>query len=108
MTKTRWKSINGFPGYKVSNMGTISKGGKLCRLSYSSGGLCITLINGADGCTKRVARLVGEYFCAKYKPNLYPTYRDGNFQNCRPSNIKWVKRSHFVKKKAPSALEEIA
>lgn len=84
------------PRYEASNTGKVRlKWGKMEPTVFRDPGGTLTINTSQDGihASRRVARLVGEAWCKNYRPYLRAFYKDGNRENCHPSNLKWVSPS---------------
>ena len=91
-----WKSVPSLPDVEVTKLGQVRVRGKNRKAHPSpEGSLSLTINTKGYNSTVRVVRLVGEAWSKKYHPSLRPVYRDGNRNNVRPSNIRWV-RPTFV------------
>lgn len=97
----KWRVVPSLPRYEASNLGNV-------RIRWKQQPLAVwrdpngiktvnTYMNGC-GSNQRVARLVGEAWCRSFKPHLRTVYRDGDRENCRPSNLKWVSQSSITGK----------
>lgn len=95
--KEIWKIVPDLPDYRVSNLGRLRRGDRLCSLSRDrSGAVVIAVEKNGYTTTLRIARLVGAAFCKNFRPELRAVYRNGNREDCRPRNLKWVRQSEVT------------
>lgn len=90
-----WRAIPSLPKYEVSNLGRVRHKlkKKTVRINRDKYGHLLFMARIRDYySTRRVSRCVGEAF-GQLKNSGDPTwrvrYRDGNPENCRPSNLEW-------------------
>lgn len=88
----RTAHIEGATRYLIHPDGSITRRGKLVAThAAANGSLKVNLLTDKGyRSTFVVARIVGKAFCPDFKPWLRPVYRNGNRNDCRPSNLKWV------------------
>lgn len=98
MKRAVWKTIPGFMGkYEVSDAGQIRRvgTGRVLKAYPSASGLghALSLSVNDEKTTVRVARIVGAAFCPDFREDLYPVFRNGNTNDYRAKNLRWVPRS---------------
>ncbi len=100
MKKETWKPVPGFVPYEVSDLGNIRRGptGRNLKRQKSACGIghMLTVSIKGEKTTLRVARIVGAAFCPDFDPELVPTFRNGNTNDYRAKNLKWVSRSEVT------------
>ena len=100
MKRPQWKPIPGFEAYEVSDQGQIRRvatGRVLKRQRPSSGAGHMVFVSVGDvKSTLRVARVVGAAFCPDFAEDLYPVFRNGNTNDYRAKNLKWVRRAEVT------------
>ena len=101
MIKERWKEIEGFPNYEVSDQGRVRNKTTKHILSpaidKSTGYLKANLQKDGKGNTIAVHRLVAIAFCSGRKDGLDVNHIDGNKLNNASSNLEWCTRSENEK-----------
>ena len=88
-----WKDIEGFPGYKISNLGVILgiKMKKPLKLAFDSDGYNhVSLSNESGKYTKKVHRLVAEAFLGKIPDGKSIDHIDGCKTNNCVSNLRFA------------------
>lgn len=97
MKKETWKPVPGFAPYEVSDLGNIRRGptGRNLKRQKSACGIghMLTVSIKGEKTTVRVARIVGAAFCPDFREDLYPVFRNGNTNDYRAKNLRWVPRS---------------
>ena len=95
--KEKWKTIDGYPKYRVSNFGRVLS---LCKYGtdrrflkpvyHKDGYLFVHLCYKGTNKIIDIHRLVGQYFCDNKfnKPQI--NHKDGNKENNRVDNLEWV------------------
>ena len=95
----KWRNVPSCSNYQVNKLGQVrnkSTGQVLAIHSDSKGHLVVNIKIDGYGTSRRVSRLVGEVFCQSYSPDLFPSYRNGNPNDCSPSNLLWVARQQVT------------
>ena len=89
--REKWKDIDGFPGYRVSNKGNIIgiRGTKLKPVIGNNGYPKVTLCRSGKHVDKRINRLVASLFIPN--PNNYPIvmHLDNDPKNNDVNNLSW-------------------
>lgn len=91
-----WKNILGFSNYQVSNTGKIKNinTGRILKPALNgSGYLTCSLSEKGKTCSKKIHRLVAEYFVPNYKDSPEVNHKDGDKLNNSASNLEWVTRA---------------
>jgi len=100
MKKETWKPIPGFAPYEVSDLGNIRRGpsGRILKRQKSACGIghMLTVSIKGEKTTLRVARIVGAAFCPDFDTEKVPAFRNGNTNDYRAKNLKWVPRSEVT------------
>ena len=91
----KWKKIEGFDYYEVSNLGNVRKLLPFGRthqrtVSMDRGHNVIQIKQDGICHSLRISRLVGAAFCKDFKQEFRPIFKDGNKANCQALNLKWV------------------
>ena len=88
----KWKVINSFQNYEVSNMGRVrNKSGLIMRQQETNGYPCVYLRDPKLGKKKyRMNVLVAEHFIPKVEGCTHVNHIDGNKQNNSINNLEWV------------------
>ena len=86
---SKFHPVPGLPDIEITRLGRIRWRGTERATSFSQNRVVLTV----DGTTHGVARLIGRTFCPDYSDELVAAYLDGNHQNVRPSNLRWLTRS---------------
>jgi hypothetical protein len=81
--------VPGLPDITITRLGRVRYRGNPRATSLSKNRLVLT----AGGTTYSVARLVGRTFCPDYSEDRVAAYLDGNPENVRPSNLRWLTRN---------------
>lgn len=87
----KWRDVDGFPGYRVSNLGRV-KGPRKNSLKLVDGGqgyLKVTLSNNGKHMDKRVNRLVAQAFLPNPENLPVVMHRDNDRSNNRVDNLAW-------------------
>jgi hypothetical protein len=90
-----WKIINDYFNYEISNLGNIRshKSGepKLLKGGYDKDGYHLILLYNEKGrVTRKVHRLVAEYFVDNPDNKPHVNHKDGNKKNNNANNLEWV------------------
>lgn len=100
MKRPQWKPIPGFEAYEVSDQGRIRRvaTGRVLKHQKAACGLghMVTVSVRDEKTTLRVARVVGAAFCPDFAEDRYPVYRNGNTNDYRAKNLKWVPRAEVT------------
>lgn len=101
MENEKWKPVEGYAGYEVSNMGVVRKIGTHTPLRFVAGyGMRrVTLRSGDNYRLVVVARIVLEAFVCPQPAGHKPSVIDGNYEHLCLDNLEWVERhKKFYKK----------
>lgn len=98
MKRATWKPVPGFAGrYEVSDAGQVRRvsTGRILKPQKPSSGTGHMLFFSVrdEKTTVRLARLVGAAFCPDFAPEKVPVFRNGNTNDYRAKNLRWVPRS---------------
>lgn len=93
--KERWKKINGFEEYKISNLGNV-KGvdGRILRKHRNNGTFRVSI----GRKSKTVYLLVAEHFLKPQPDKKWIKFKDENKENISSSNLEWSYEQFFTKK----------
>lgn len=99
----KWKPVNGFTNYEVSDEGRIRNkrtGRKLRVCPDDLGYERVSLKEGNKKYNRRVHRLVAEAFvdCGHDHTGLNVTHIDNDRKNNKADNLEWMTRSEIVRK----------
>ena len=89
----KWKSINGFPNYEVSNFGqvrNIKSGRMISQSKQKDGYIHVRLCDNGQKKYFGVHRLVALAFCQDYFEGAAVNHLDENKANNNAENLKWV------------------
>ena len=88
----RWKEIEGFPGYKVSDNGLVlgMKGMILKPSTNRDGYMFVGLYREKKYYNRKIHRLVAEAFVEGFRNGLVVNHINGNKRDNRASNLEWV------------------
>ena len=86
--KQKWKQINGFPNYSVSNLGVI-KNNKTKVYLLSKTGVVKICDYKLKRRIKQIGRLVGEAFLKNPKNYMFVVHKDKNVLNNNVNNLFW-------------------
>lgn len=95
------RTVPGASQYTVYPDGTIRRRGfplpLAARSTYPGHSMSLAVqMDAGYTTTLIVARLVGQAFCPDFRPHLRVGYRDGDRQNCRADNLKWLSQSEVT------------
>ena len=98
MEKEEWKSIDGYPHWKVSNFGTIvGPSGKILKPLNNGMGYFSVALSGHKYQKKfYIHRIVGFHFVPEFRHGLEINHKDGNKANNHYLNLEWVSHSGNV------------
>lgn len=92
----RWSVIEDCPRYEVSNNGQVRNRhtGRILRAASDKNGYNTLVLHADDGVhTKKVHRLVAQYFLKPDETRDQVNHKDGNKKNNCASNLEWCTRS---------------
>lgn len=102
--KEVWETIEEFPDYAVSNLGSVVNmkrgGGELCPRPNQFGHVRVGLVKDGIQYTRGLAPIVAEYFVPKMEEfeNFHtPIHKDGDLANCRADNLLWRSRPFAIR-----------
>lgn len=98
--KEEYRDIEGFPNYKVSNLGNVknSKRNKIKEPGYDSHGyLKVDLYKNSKKSTKKIHRLVADAFLPKDPQRSDINHKDGNKKNNVVTNLERCTKSENMK-----------
>lgn len=101
MEEEIWKDVEGWPGYKISNLGNLiscrTKAGKESHLWHpirpgngTFGYPIVVLKNRGKSRSTSIHRLVAEAFIPNPENKPHVAHSDNNPKNCRLSNLRWA------------------
>lgn len=98
----KWKTIEGFPGYSVSSLGSVvsvknNKTRLLTPTDNGNGYLQVALANGNKTYRRYVHRLVALAFLPSPGKGFEVNHKDGNRQNNHLSNLEWCSHKRNVR-----------
>ena len=95
----KWKKIDFYPNYEVSNSGRIrnKNTNRILTQSISRGYLYVSLWSAGKGKSIAVHRLVALHFVKRKSDLLEVNHIDCNRTNNQASNLEWVTRSQNMK-----------
>ena len=92
----RWKDIDGYPNYRVSDDGIVENkrtGRTLKHGDNNSGYPTVNLYNNGDRTTKSIHRIVAETFIDGFENDLEVNHKDGDKHNNFQDNLEWTTHS---------------
>lgn len=110
MNQEIWKEIDGYPGYEVSNLGSIrNAGGQLARVKngfrvckpktlkpwIGSHGYLIVMMPGQK--KAQLHRIVAMAFCDGYFDGAQVNHKNGIRSDARAENLEWVTQSENIR-----------
>jgi hypothetical protein len=110
MNQEIWKDIEGYPGYQVSNMGSvINRGGQLAKVKngfrvckpkvlkpwFGTHGYLIVMMPGQK--KFQLHRLVAMAFCSGYFDGAQVNHKNGIRSDARAENLEWVNQSQNIR-----------
>lgn len=104
MKKEVWRTIAGGGRFEVSNKGGVRRRdlfGRITRVAVGrnmAGKLSVYVRVGGQSRQVPIDRLVGEAFCAAFRPHLRAQFINGDRDDLRPSNLRWATVSEISKK----------
>lgn len=103
MEKEIFKDIENFPGYMISNLGNIVSFKrdvfKPIKRIDRGGNIGVSLSRNNHGNTRSLAKLVAEHFLNNVNNHNYIKFKNGDYKDCRASNLEWCTQSSIEKDK---------
>jgi HNH endonuclease len=87
-TTEQWRPLIDFPNYLISDMGRVSRNGKIVALFRVKGYLAFNALDGPRRKSLRVHREVARSFLGHHD-GLHVRHLDGDLENCRLVNLAW-------------------
>lgn len=99
----RWKPIDEFPHYLISDHGRVKRDGAVSarKVSLNDRGFPVITLYGQDSKTRylrQINKLVAEAFLPQsiYQDETAIWHIDGDLNNCRADNLRWALRSQVL------------